>query len=34
MRRLQQNKQLTKMQIQQMILPLPWELNAMETIVS
>jgi hypothetical protein len=31
---LQQDKQLTKMQIQQMLFPLPQELNAMEHIVS
>jgi hypothetical protein len=31
---LQQGKQLTKIQIQQMLSPLPWELNAMETIAS
>jgi hypothetical protein len=33
-RRLQQDKQLTKMKIQQMLFPLPRELNAMETIAS
>jgi hypothetical protein len=30
---LQQGKQLIKMQIQQTLFPLPWELNAMETIL-
>jgi len=34
MQRLQQYKQLTKMQIHQTLFPLPKELNAMETISS
>jgi hypothetical protein len=31
---LQQGMQLTKIQIQKMLFPLPWELNTMETISS